>query len=109
MEVTFNGQAYPIKLTMGAIIDFKHLTGKDPSKIAADDVEGLTVLCYCCLCSATRAAGREFPFSFQQFADACSIDELNAMNFGIAEQQESEAAKKKQLLPRTTRKSGNKA
>ncbi|MBO4525000.1 MAG: hypothetical protein J5692_00200 [Bacteroidales bacterium] len=108
MEVSFNGTTYPMVLTMGAILDFKRLTGKDVSEVKSDDMEGLVTLCYCCLASACRAKKQEFPYSLQDFFDNCTIDDINAMNEQIARQQAEEEAKKKPD-PQVVKKAGNKA
>ena len=109
MEVSFNGVSYPMVLTMGAILDFKRLTGKDVSEVKGNDIEGLVTLCYCCLASACRAKKQEFPYSLQDFFDNCTIDDINAMNEQIARQQAEEGAKKKPAPMPAAKKAGNKA
>ena len=97
MKITFNGSAYPMVLTMGALLDFKRLTGRDAAQLEGEDLEGLLALCYCCIRSASRAERIDFPYTFEEFCDRCTIEELNAMSAQIAAQQaeEAEEAKKK--------------
>lgn len=94
MEVTFKGETYPMALTMGAILEYKRMTGKDVSSLEGDDPEGLLVICYCCLASACRAKRIDFPYTLQDFADNCAIDDINEMSAQIAAQQAEEAKKK---------------
>lgn len=109
MEVKFNGDVYPFSLTMGAIIDFQHLTGKDAASLSGDDIEGMVAICYCSIKSSSRAEGKDFPYSFQQFADLLTVEELNEMSAHFSAQQESEAAKKKPSGKKGTKNLGSKA
>lgn len=108
MDVTFNGKTYPMALTMGAILEFKRMTGNDVSSLEGDDLEGLLAICYCCLVSACRAKGMEFPYSLQTFADSCTIEDINTMSAQIAAQQAEEAKKKEAGKPQAKR-TGSKA
>lgn len=103
MEVSFNGKTYPMVLTMGAILEFKRLTGKDVSSLEGDDLEGLLAICYCCLASACRAKEMEFPYTLQAFADNCTIEDINTMSAQIAAQQAEEAKKKEAGKPQAKR------
>lgn len=109
MEVTFNGETYPLVLTMGALLEFKRLTGKDVSEVKNNDLEALVTLCFCCLSSACRAAKKKFPYSLQEFFDNCTIDDINAMNEQIAMQQAENPAKKKRDPVPKEKKAANKA
>ena len=95
MEITINGTVLPFVFTMGAIIDFKRLTGKDVDKLPEDDVEGMVALCYCCIKTACRKEGKIFDISFQDFADSLSFQEFIAMSNGLVSQQANDADKKK--------------
>ena len=99
MRITFNGAAYPMVLTMGALLDFKRLTGRDAAQLDGEDLEGLLALCYCCIRSASRVEGIDFPHTFEEFCDRCTIEELNAMSAQIAAQQAEDAQKKAGAIP----------
>ena len=67
-KVIICAKEYPSRVTMGAMIDFKHETGKDVNEIGAD-IEQLTMFMYCCVRSACRADKVDFQLTFEQFAD----------------------------------------
>ena len=67
-KVIICAKEYPSRVTMGAMIDFKHETGKDVNEIGAD-IEQLTMFMYCCVRSACRADKVDFQLTYEQFAD----------------------------------------
>lgn len=69
IEVTINGEKYPCRPTMGAILRFKQETGKEVSEIAGLS-DWITYL-YCCISSAVKNdTGKEFFLSLMDFADS---------------------------------------
>lgn len=82
-----------LRVTMGAMIDFKHETGKDVNEIGAD-IEQLTMFMYCCVRSACRADKVDFQLTFEQFADGINLDDFTSFQNGMA--MEENGAKKKE-------------
>lgn len=82
--ITINGTAYPFRLTIGAMVDYKRMTGEDFSQFRGDDMEKLGIIIYCAIRSACRADGVPFPqlngdelldhIDMQQAADLLGMD-----------------------------------
>lgn len=80
-EVEINGVKYPIRATMGALVRYKQLTGKevsemDTTKPATDE---LCTYYYCCLASACNADGVDFPFDLMRFCDTLTPETVSRM------------------------------
>ena len=56
--ITINGTAYPFRLTIGAMVDYKRMTGEDFSQFRGDDMEKLGIIIYCAIRSACRGLSR---------------------------------------------------
>lgn len=73
IEITINGEKYPCRQTMGAMLRFKQETGKEVT-----EMEGLSdwvAFLYCCIVSATKYdTKKDFPLSLMDFADSVSSD-----------------------------------
>lgn len=92
-EITVNGKTLPCGLTMGAMLQFKELTGREVSEIQQQNVSDLVAYLYCCTASACRRNGVEFTMSLLAFADALDPDALDAWVKSLTEQaQAAEAA-----------------
>lgn len=91
-KVIICAKEYPSRVTMWAMIDFKHETGKDVNEIGAD-IEQLTMFMYCCVRSACRADKVDFQLTFEQFADGINLDDFTSFQNGMA--MEENGAKKK--------------
>lgn len=90
IEITINGEAYPCRPTMGAMLRFKEQTGKE---ITDMDVNSFTELCaylWCCIKSACAREKRPFDLSLMDFADSIDPDDITA--WGQALQAESTLA-----------------
>lgn len=68
--ITINGKGYPCRVTMGALLRFKHESGHDVSDLKTNDLSDLALFMWCCTSSACNADGVEFGMSFDQFADS---------------------------------------
>lgn len=95
IEVTINGKAYPCRQTMGAMLRFKHETGKEVTEIGSS-LSDLCVFLWCCVSSACKADGTEFGMSLMDFADSISADDMAAWadtpNDGGGEDEEQKKA-----------------
>lgn len=78
ITITINGETYQCRMTLGAMMQFKELTGREVSEIKGDELSALATLLYCCAASGARGEGKEFPMSLQEFADSVSVEELSA-------------------------------
>lgn len=78
IEVTINGVTYPCRPTMGAMLRFKKETGKEITEISSKNFSDLCMYLYCCVVSASAADKKDFKMSFLDFADALSVEDMDA-------------------------------
>ena len=83
-QITLAGKTYPYRITMGAFVRFKNATGRDVSTLAKDDVTDNLRFVHCCILSACKADGVEFPYDFEDFADLLSPEDMGALFAGMA-------------------------
>lgn len=61
--IDIQGKEYPCRLTMGALVEMKRLSGVDLSKgNVSFDYELMAQLLYCCVKSSCRADSVELPY-----------------------------------------------
>ena len=75
-SIQINGQDYPCRVTMGAMVRFKRESGKDVSELRQDDVSDLVLFLWCCVKSACNADNVDFAYSFVGFADALTPQDM---------------------------------
>ncbi len=80
IEISLNGEKYPYRETMGAMLAFKEETGRDTPTDTADSVRYM----YHVVKSNCRREGREFKLSFQDFADALDGEEFIRVTAALA-------------------------
>lgn len=99
IEVEINGKAYPCRPTMGAMLRFKQLTGKEVTALTSGELSDMLSYLYCCVASACAADGIEFKMELMQFADAISPADMNAWAAAVQDQntttENTEGAEKK--------------
>lgn len=99
IEVKINGKAYPCRPTMGAMLRFKQLTGKEVTALTSGELSDMLSYLYCCVASACAADGIEFKMELMQFADAISPADMNAWAAAVQDQntttENTEGAEKK--------------
>ena len=76
--IRVKGKELPCRVTMGALLRFKHLTGMEVSELKDSDVEGVLMFVYCCVASACNADGVELGMDAETFADCLEPGELQA-------------------------------
>lgn len=76
MEVKINGRAYPCEMTMGAMLRFSDLTGREVPDIKDGDLSDMVRLIWCCAASSCSAKGISFEYGLQEFADAIDASEM---------------------------------
>ena len=70
--INLNGNEYPVRVTMGALREFKKLTGKDVEQIAGTSDIGDFL--FACAVSACRADKVEFKETIDTFVDQLDIN-----------------------------------
>lgn len=87
VEVIVNGEAFPCRTTMGAMLRFKRETGKEVTDITDWTFTDLCTFLWCCVASASKHDGKRFDMSLMDFADSLTPDELEAWAASIKESQ----------------------
>jgi len=78
MKISIDGKDYPVRVTMGALLRYKHETGKDVGELRETDFEGLLTLLWCCLKSACAVDGVDFGLSLEGMADRLDTPTMQA-------------------------------
>lgn len=76
-KLVIAGKQYPCRVTMGAMVRFKHEAGKDVSELKQTDISELVLFIYCCVKSACNADKEAFDMDFETFADSLEPDSVN--------------------------------
>lgn len=103
ITININGEAYPCRPTMGAMLRFKQETGKEITQIDPSSFTELCTYLWCCIVSASKKEGKAFNLSLMDFADSIEPDEMqewsDALNAEAAQAEKEEnntaAGKKK--------------
>ena len=95
VEVRINGRVYPCRMTMGAMLRYRRLTGKEVSEMEGGSVSELATLLYCCTASACSADGVEFGMSLDEFCDLIGPEDMERMSAGIRADESGDGGSKK--------------
>lgn len=99
VRITIGRESYPCYPTMGAMLRYKDLSGKEVTEIGAHELSELGKYLWCCVASATHREGREFPLSVQDFADNVDLPTLKEWQKSITSDTEaSEGGDEKKSL-----------
>lgn len=93
LKLKVGGKEYPCRVTMGAMVRFKHATGKDVSQLDQGDIGELVQFIYCCVQSASKADGVTFDTDFETFADLLEPDSLTAFYAQVGDAEKKTTAK----------------
>lgn len=91
IEVKISGKSYPCRMTMGAMLRFKRITGREVSDVQLNAASDMAVLLYCCTASACNADGVAFEMDCDTFCDRIDPESMNAMSASIAGPDNSDA------------------
>jgi len=78
IEIVINGQAYPCRPTMGAMLRYKRETGKEVTEINATSPTDLVTYLWCCVVSACKHDGKAFDLDLVDFADSIMPSDLES-------------------------------
>lgn len=98
-RIIINGMEYPCRITMGAMLRFKRVTGHDISSLNSGDMAELITFLHCCVTSACRADKIEFSMDVEEMADHLTPDDLNAFYDGVASGEGAADDEKKMSNP----------
>lgn len=85
VEIEVNGVRYPAYVTMGAMLRFAELAGKEVTAIEADSLTDLCKYLWCCVKSACAREHREFDLDLQTLCDSITPDVVGAWSAAIGE------------------------
>lgn len=85
IEVRIGDASYPCRMTMGAMLRFKRITGHEVSEMPEGSVSEMAVLLYCCTASASNADGVRFEMDCDTFCDRIDPESMDAMAAAIQE------------------------
>ena len=83
--VTIDGQEYPCRPTMGAMLRFKKETGREVTEIDGSSFSDLCTYLWCCVASASKHDGKKFGMSLMDFADSISPEDMEAWAASLQE------------------------
>lgn len=98
INVTIDGEAYPCRPTMGAMLRFRQETGREVTEMDPSSFSDLCTYLWCCIVSACRKEKRAFDMSLMDFADSIEPSDMvgwseSIMSTDVA--HEGDAAEKK--------------
>lgn len=85
--ITVDGTEYPCRPTMGAMLRFKQETGREVTQIEPGDLSGLVTYLWCCVLSACKREGVDFPLSLMDFADAIAPQDVALWTASLQEEE----------------------
>ena len=83
-NILVNGKAYPCRSSMGAMLRFKKLTGKEVTE-AGENLSEMCTYLFCCVASACKVDGIEFNMDLMSFADNISPEDMMQWSEAISE------------------------
>mgnify|MGYP006873003041 FL=1 len=100
--ITINGNEYPCRITMGAMLRFKRETGRDVSEMGNGDVSDLLTLLWCCVASACAGDGVTFGMSLMDFADRIDPEAISGFYNDMEAEKKTEPADSPPASPPTS-------
>lgn len=82
-KVRIKGKEYPLRMSMGTMLRFKRLTGREVGDIGSSDMEGMITLIYACAAATCNADGIEFGLSLEDFADNLDPDSFTEASLSL--------------------------
>lgn len=84
-RIEIDGKLYPCYMTIGAMMAFKKITGREVDDMAGSGIEGVATLFFCCVRGACRREKIEFPFKDpEEMADFIRPEDLSTWEKSIA-------------------------
>jgi hypothetical protein len=95
-KVKIGGKEYPCQLTIGAMKEFRNITGKEVDVIDkapdSEKVDLVMALAYSCIKSVSRREGIELPFgSPDEMSDYIAVNELPDLITGFLDTTDTQA------------------
>ena len=84
MKIMVGGRELPCRATMGAMLRFKHETGREVTDLDMGLMSDVAIWLWCCVSSACSADGVEFGLGLMEFADLLSPEVMTSWMAGEA-------------------------
>lgn len=94
-RISVKDKEYPCYVTMGALLRFKDVTGKELSEVSQTGLSDMLTLLWCCCQSACRREGMDFDLSLADFADNILPDELLSWSNSMASGTDGSSSEEK--------------
>lgn len=88
VEIIVNGEAYPCRPTMGAMLRFKRETGREVTEIQSESFSDMCTYLWCCITSASKHDGKKFDMPLMDFADSITPDDMTEWANSLREGKE---------------------
>lgn len=85
IEIQIEGRKLPMRVTMGAMKDFKKLTGKETREMDMESPVEMATFIYCCICSACRKDGKAFETGLDDFLDSVDVETISQWGTELSE------------------------
>jgi len=92
VELSINGEVFPCRPTMGAMLRFKRETGREVTDIKADSFSDLCTYLWCCVTSASKHDGKDFGLSLMDFADCITTDDMIEWAQSLQDEKDADAS-----------------
>ena len=79
-KIEIAGKSYPVRATMGALVRFRQMQGKEVSEMDENSSEDVCAYVYCILVSACNADKIDFEYDFLTFCDNVDLTTINRIS-----------------------------
>lgn len=79
-KIEIAGKSYPVRATMGALVRFRQMQGKEVSEMDENSSEDVCAYVYCILVSACNADKIDFEYDFLTFCDIVDLTTINRIS-----------------------------
>lgn len=78
ITIEIDGNGYPARETMGAMLRFKRATGREATEMDGKSITDMATYMWCCVASACKHDGVEFGYGLDDFCDSADIGTVEA-------------------------------
>ena len=79
INIQIGDRTYPFRMTLGAMLRFKRVTGKEVTEIDETNTEEVAQLLYACIASSSAADKVPFDLTFEDFCDLATVQDITEM------------------------------
>lgn len=99
-RIRIEGNEYPCYITLGAMLQYKRMTGHEVTDMDGAELSLLIILLFCCIQSCCRKEGITFPYKDEmEMADRMDQNDLIGWQSQTFKQDETDVDPKKKGSP----------